>query len=743
MSKRNAEILKIIVCAILFVLYHFSRFFGNVASAALCVSLFSYGLGLPVLLLYTAVTLIFDCSVYGLLCGVLPAVAAYAVSLFLKKKEKRVFLYALAAFVAVSFLKLIYVRDLAGIAKYFVELALFALFALVFRNAVRCLVRSKRDLTQEETVSFCVALLYFLLCLEPYTLFGVSVTRMLVLFFLPALLLVLGRERALVFSVIAGAAEAIGAGSPEPLGRYAAVCLVAVVFYHTHEAVYGCAVLAGELLLDLYFGTPVTYFHVLFYALAVAVFLLLIRPLKKLRAKYSDQNKMSKVLLNRSRSDLSLRLKEVSEVFREMSELFEDMAGQSLSEEDAKSMLTRECFDRVCLSCANAKNCLREETRLYNSIQAAVERGIEKGKITLIDVPDYLNSHCVKLNAVMSLVNQLSVSYRQYRTLAKNLDNGKQLLCTQFEGVSHIFEGLAAELRCTVSADNTGETRFREAFRNEGVRCAETLIFSDNRAACAIVEGEYDQAELAQVASRFFGAKYVVDKVQEVAAGSKCVYFKKAPPFDVIFGSAQARKEGSDRSGDVHALVKLSDTKFLIALSDGMGSGTRAERISSASVSLVENLYRAGFSSDFILQAVNKLLITCFEECFTTLDIAVFDLEEGQCDFIKLGSADSYVKGRDFARRVSCCSMPLGILEEIKPATSAERLESGDVVFLASDGVTDSFSDRDEMLEFVSSIDCANPQECAKILLERAVANYGGVSKDDMTVLTMRVFSRY
>lgn len=744
MTIRKREILKIIVCAFLFVLYHFSSFYGNIAAAALCVCLLAQGFGLPVLAVYAAAAIGFDFSVYGLVCGVIPALGAWLAALLFGRRGRLRFVYVFAAWVFLSFLKLIFIRDVSDIGGYFAELAVFAVLSLVFFGCVRCLAERRKKPSQEETVSVCVTIVHFLLCLEPYTLFGVSVSRILVLFLLPCVLLVFGRERALVFSVLAGAAVSIYLQSPTYLGWYAAVCLVASVFYHTNEVVYGCAVLAGELLLDVFFETPgLSYFHVVFYAVAVAVFLLLIRPLRTLRTRLSDETKMSKVLLNRSRSDLSLRLKDVSDVFREMSELFEDMSGQSIPAEEAKRMLTRECFERLCLACPNGKNCLREETRLYHSLHAAVERAIEKGKITLIDVPDFLNAHCVKVNVVMSLVNQLSVSYRQYQTLSKNLDSGKQLLRSQFDGVSHIFDRLASELQCTVSADNTGETRLREYFRNNGVRCAETLIFSDQSMACAIVEGEHDNGELAQIVSRFFGTKYVVDKDQEVAAGSWCAYFKKAPRFDVIFGSAQSAKAGSEKSGDVHTLVKISDTKFLIALCDGMGSGTRAEKISSASISLVENLYRAGFSSEFILKTVNKLLITCFEECFTTLDIAVFDLGEAKCDFIKLGSADSYIKGREFARRVSCCSMPLGILEEIKPATSTETLESGDVVFLASDGVTDSFHDRDEMLEFVSSIDCVNPQECAGILLDRALANYGGSSRDDMTVLTMRVFSRW
>ena len=41
---------------------------------------------------------------------------------------------------------------------------------------------------------------------------------------------------------------------------------------------------------------------------------------------------------------------------------------------------------------------------------------------------------------------------------------------------------------------------------------------------------------------------------------------KKANPYDAVFGIAKAVKDGSQKSGDTHALTKISCDKVLVAL---------------------------------------------------------------------------------------------------------------------------------------------------------------------------------
>ena len=173
-----------------------------------------------------------------------------------------------------------------------------------------------------------------------------------------------------------------------------------------------------------------------------------------------------------------------------------------------------------------------------------------------------------------------------------------------------------------------------------------------------------------------------------------------------------------------------------------MGSGEVAERASSTSISLIENFYKAGFDNETILTSVNKLLSLSQEEVFTAVDITVMNLEEGICDFIKIGAPCGFVKSRDNVEIVSAGALPLGVLEEMKPCITKKALSDGDMVIMTSDGVTDAFGGKENLAIEISDQIMKTPQEMADIILGDAVKKNGGCPEDDMTVIVAQIFEK-
>ena len=66
---------------------------------------------------------------------------------------------------------------------------------------------------------------------------------------------------------------------------------------------------------------------------------------------------------------------------------------------------------------------------------------------------------------------------------------------------------------------------------------------------------------------------------------------------------------------------------------------------------------------------------------------------------------------------------------------------SGDIIVLVSDGVADAFGERDNLKEFIFSENTSNPQQLAESILLKALDTVK-TPKDDMTVLTMRVYAQ-
>ena len=56
-------------------------------------------------------------------------------------------------------------------------------------------------------------------------------------------------------------------------------------------------------------------------------------------------------------------------------------------------------------------------------------------------------------------------------------------------------------------------------------------------------------------------------------------FYMTKDKFSIQIGIAHDKKKGSSVSGDYSNQTRLDDGKYLIALSDGMGSGTRSKKV--------------------------------------------------------------------------------------------------------------------------------------------------------------------
>ena len=86
-------------------------------------------------------------------------------------------------------------------------------------------------------------------------------------------------------------------------------------------------------------------------------------------------------------------------------------------------------------------------------------------------------------------------------------------------------------------------------------------------------------------------------------------------------------------------------------------------------------------------------------------------------------------------------SLPLGILDSLRPTVSTDTLEDGDMLIFMSDGITSAISSTPELAEFLRPLKPLNPQNLADKLLEAALARTKGRAEDDMTVLCTRIFA--
>lgn len=223
-------------------------------------------------------------------------------------------------------------------------------------------------------------------------------------------------------------------------------------------------------------------------------------------------------------------------------------------------------------------------------------------------------------------------------------------------------------------------------------------------------------------------------------------YFLEEPPYHLLTGFARAVKESEKVSGDSYSFCEADTGRLLVLLSDGVGSGEDAKRESERVIEMMERFLEAGFGKETAVQMVNGALVTSGQEqAMSTLDICDIDLYTGNCEFVKMGAACTYIKRGRLVDRLSAQTLPLGVFGEMSPDIQTRTLLSGDYVIMLSDGVLEALSEgigEQVLPEIIGRMEYQNPGEIANQILAYAIGQSRGRIRDDMTVLVAGIWDQ-
>ena len=640
-------------------------------------------------------------SLYVLYSSIIPAAALCLGAVLVRRTKSgltpfRLFLLCLASRCAV-FLN----GGGSGAAfGYAAEIGLSAIFLLICINALKAPVLRglKNKVSIDEAVCIAAVALALYAGLYNIWIYGFKVYPVAAGFSLLAALSVYSMSFALSYSLAIGTAVCLLSQNPAYLGVFAVYAAVANVFKDTSKYLAAVSVVLVDLLLAYYFKIYGEYSYLDLASLSLGCLLYLCVPKRvfdKLGAAFGGrgEKQLSRHIINRSRADLTSRLASVGEVFYEMEKIFSGMVKGYMAPEDAVRMLSADAIEEACASCAEKKRCHKDFAKVENGFRAAIKAGIDKGKVTLLDIPPELASSCVKPNAMLSVCSRLSGTYRQYAIVVSNLDSSRSLIGRQFKGVGDILQQLSRQTRNSVGFDLMREKVIMDELAYNNISCSEAVVYNENGGEIniSLLVRNSDAAEknISKIISALVGVKMTVCKKEESRNPELCVlHLKPAPVYDVVFGAAGCAKEGKSISGD-HPFADDGFHERQVsarALRREMGSGRARRERAAWRFPLWKIFYRAGSDSETILSAVNRLLNVGAEDNFAALDICAIDLGGGglvsTLIIVWTRIAQGYIKWRTFHRRYPWWNqnrrLPTnGILEELTPTITQKKVSAG------------------------------------------------------------------
>ena len=306
--------------------------------------------------------------------------------------------------------------------------------------------------------------------------------------------------------------------------------------------------------------------------------------------------------------------------------------------------------------------------------------------------------------------------------------------------MSEILRGIALEQSEEYSFSE-GEKAVSAALSASGILSSEIFVYGEggNLTVSMTLKSGLNGKRVCEIAGNALGVPLALAEKIPLTADRACYVLKRKANFDAAFGVASVPKEGEQASGDTHSILKIDERRFLVALSDGMGSGEEARKVSDRTLTLLESFYKAKMPSDTVLSTVNRLIALSSEETFSCLDVASVNLDTGCADIVKIGSPVAFLLSGEELKILEGESLPLGMLEAVHPATSRINMNKGDFLVFMSDGVTSAFGSLADLCAYLSAQRPVNPQSFAEEILKKALGCYGGKAEDDMTVLTVKL----
>ncbi len=462
--------------------------------------------------------------------------------------------------------------------------------------------------------------------------------------------------------------------------------------------------------------------------------------MEKLFAALSVKSTLSERYEERFKERTSTKLFKISRVFREIESAFLSL-DEAPGEGAMQERISGELKARLCSRCDRRERCAR--TDVYKGFEKLLHTGRIKGKVSLVDLPQEVTVNCAHPADVIATANAGLARLKKLSAEAESAASGRRLLAGQARGISEVLKGAAIDLSKSGARDFAKEKAATAALADSGICTTEMRICADEGGQVIVtVSGEVKAAKVKACLKDALGREYVLKDRIAYGAGLTCYIFVAPPMYDAAFGVAFAVKDGESASGDTHSVIKINEHAFMMALCDGMGSGARAKKVSSATISLIEAFFKAEMPCRTTLETVNKLMSYSRDESFTCMDIAAIDLETLEAGFIKIGSPVSIIIKSDGIKVMESASLPLGILDSIKPTVCEDRLQDGDIVVFMSDGITSAFPSASDMYAYFEKLKPLNPQDLAEKILAAAKKAQKGKCADDMTVLCVRIFSK-
>ena len=359
------------------------------------------------------------------------------------------------------------------------------------------------------------------------------------------------------------------------------------------------------------------------------------------------------------------------------------------------------------------------------------------------EVSGYLEENILQILRILNISYKVSKNNFVWK---RKLEESKKNMETQLRGVSKVISGIAKDIqKDAVKEDYTKqEIEIIELLKQKEIKVEEVSIHKKDRYIIHILLGEIANNQIIEnILTKILKEKIILN--EENSTETDLIYISD-DKYVIGFATADSSKNQSEVSGDNFINTRLKDGKYVIALSDGMGTGRKANESSMQALAMLQNLLKYGFDKDTSIELITSSLISKNEEIFATLDISIIDLYKGTIEFIKSGACPTYIKKNKKVQIIKSNSLPAGMVNQDNIEIFDTDIQNEQLMLMCTDGILDSnieYKNKELWIKYLlEDIETKNTKKIADIILNEAIDNNFGKIKDDMSVIVCKFMQK-
>lgn len=618
-----------------------------------------------------------------------------------------------------------------------------------FYNAVF----SPWDSTQEGSlgrschcVSVIILLSSILISLNGLVLFGVlSIGRMLAVLSILVVTFKGGTSSGCACGAVIGAAIDLASGTfPFITSVYSVSSAVSGIFSKDKRLVFLLAFIAVNAISVIWGWEKYGAVYALYETFAASVIFMLLPDSVFSRLSIYFPSNASGLGFLRAREYTRSHVEQTRSAFQGLYDAVYSFAPECKNLENPATIFDR-ASEAVCRSCKLSTKCWQQDYQdtvdIMNSITPQL---MKNGKIASADFPARFTDTCIRLDTLTAEINKeahMLLLKKQFKSI---IAESQSTAYSQYADMALILRSISEELGNEITVEAAMERKLGKYLRSTNV---------DASAAVFRVRGGRLRAEIVGNTSSLRSDKEYLNKLSSLLGTRLCtsnelnnserLVLLEAEPISISIGTSSAKKSGGRMSGDNSFCFRTDEGKFYAILSDGMGSGEAADRISSMAVITLRKFLCAGISPELSLKLLSDLMFLKNETVTESASIDLFELNmfSGDARIFKCGAAPTYLKRGEIIRRINSSLLPAGLLRPSKDKCSCAKfhLQAGSFAILISDGILSGTDDK-WLRELICGFNGTEPKELSRNILETALKFNG--DSDDMTVLAIRIDDR-